>query len=183
MAVPDSPANQAEFIKHRGNNGGAGYPSLRLLVLVSCGTRTVLDAVFGPTTNGETSYAPRLVRSLREGMIVLLDRNVAVQALAEAITRTGAHVLVRVKENRRLPVMERFRDGSCLSRMGAVAVRVIDCEITVSTSQGRRTGAYRLVTTLTDPRTHPAAELIRLYHERWGGKPGQMASASAGRPA
>ncbi|MGW5125744.1 transposase [Streptomyces sp. NPDC004069] len=167
MAVPDSPANQAEFIKHRGNNGGAGYPSLRLLVLVSCGTRTVLDAVFGPTTNGETSYAPRLVRSLREGMIVLLDRNFAVQALAEAITRTGAHVLVRVKENRRLPVLERFPDGSCLSRMGAVVVRVIDCAITVSTSQGRRTGAYHLVTTLTDPRTHPAAELIRLYHERW----------------
>ncbi|MFG1805712.1 IS4 family transposase [Streptomyces sp. NPDC049040] len=167
MAVPDSPANQAEFIKHRGNNGGAGYPSLRLLVLVSCGTRTVLDAVFGPTTIGETSYAPRLVRSLREGMIVLLDRNFAVQALVEAITRTGAHVLVRVKEHRRLPVLERFPDGSYLSRLGPVAVRVIDCEITVSTSQGRRTGAYRLVTTLAGPHAHPAAELIRLYHERW----------------
>ncbi|MEU6324970.1 IS4 family transposase [Streptomyces sp. NPDC047009] len=167
MAVPDSPANQSEFIKHRSNNGGAGYPSLRLLVLVSCGTRTVLDAVFGPTTNGETSYAPRLVRSLCEGMIVLLDRNFAVQALVEAITRTGAHVLVRVKENRRLPVLKRFPDGSCLSRLGGVPVRVVDCEITVGTSQGRRTGSYRLVTTLTDPHAHPAAELIRLYHERW----------------
>jgi hypothetical protein len=167
MAVPDSPANQAEFPKHRGNNGGAGYPSLRLLILVSCGTRTVLDAVFGPTTVGETSYAPRLVRSLREGMIVLLDRNFAVQALVDAITQRGAHVLVRVKEHRRLPVLERFPDGSYLSRLGAVVVRVIDCEITVSTSQGNRTGAYRLVATLADPRTHPATELIKLYHERW----------------
>ncbi|MFD4790769.1 IS4 family transposase [Streptomyces sp. NPDC058459] len=167
MTIPDSPQNQAEFVRHRCNNGGAGYPSLRLLVLVSCGTRTVLDAVFGPTTNGETSYAPGLVRSLREGMIVLLDRNFAVQALVEAVTGTGAHVLVRVKEHRRLPVLERFPDGSYLSRLGAVAVRVIDCEITVSTSQGRRTGAYRLATTLTGCHTHPAAELIRLYHERW----------------
>ncbi|WP_180685615.1 IS4 family transposase [Streptomyces gossypiisoli] len=167
VAVPDSPANQAEFVRHRCNNGGAGYPSLRLLVLVSCGTRTVLDAVFGPTTKGETSYAPSLVRGLREGMIVLLDRNFAVHALVEAITQTGAQVLVRVKEHRRLPVLDRFPDGSYLSRLGAVAVRVIDCEITVSTSQGRRTGAYRLVTTLTDPHAHPAAELIKLYHERW----------------
>jgi hypothetical protein len=166
MAVPDSPANQAEFIKHRCNNGGAGYPSLRLLVLVSCGTRTVLDAVFGPTAEGETAYAPRLFRSLHEGMIVLLDRNFAVQALVEAVTRTGAQVLVRVKEHRRLPVLGRFRDGSYLSRLGAVPVRVVDCEITISTSQGRRTGLYRLVTTLTDPHAHPAAELIRLYHER-----------------
>ncbi|GAA2425271.1 transposase domain-containing protein [Streptomyces glaucus] len=62
MAVPDSRANRTEFVKHHCNNGGAGYPSLRLLVLVACGTRTVLDAVFGSTTEGETSYAPRLFR-------------------------------------------------------------------------------------------------------------------------
>jgi hypothetical protein len=167
MAVPDSPANQAEFTRHRCNNGGAGYPSLRLLVLVACGTRTIMDAVFGPATDGETTYAPRLVRSLREGMIVLLDRNFAVQALIEAVTSRSAHVLVRVKENRRLPVLRRFPDGSWLSRIGPVPVRVVCCEITISTSQGRRTGAYRLVTTLTDPFTHPAGELIGLYHERW----------------
>jgi hypothetical protein len=167
LAVPDSPANQAEFTKHRCNNGGAGYPALRLLVLVSCGTRTVIDAVFGPTTNGETAYAPRLARSLREGMIVLLDRNFAAQALVAAISQTGAQVLVRVKEGRRLPVLGRCADGSYLSRLGAVPVRVIDCEISISTSQGRRTGLYRLVTTLTDHHTHPAAELVPLYHQRW----------------
>ncbi|MFF4693164.1 transposase [Streptomyces sp. NPDC001307] len=96
-----------------------------------------------------------------------LDRNFAVQALVEAVSRKGAHVLVRVKEHRRLPALEPFADGSYLSRLGAVPVRVIDCGITLRTSQGRRICAYRLVTTLTDPHTHPAAELIRLYHERW----------------
>ncbi|MCZ9340445.1 transposase domain-containing protein, partial [Streptomyces sp. TRM76130] len=43
---------RTEFVRHRCNDGGARYPSLRLLVLVSCGTRTVLDAEFGPTANG-----------------------------------------------------------------------------------------------------------------------------------
>jgi hypothetical protein len=167
MAVPDSPANLTEYTKHRCNNGGSGYPALRLLVLVSCGTRTVLDAVFGPTTDGETTYAPRLLRSLREGMIVLLDRNFAAQALVAAIATTGAHVLVRVKNGRHLPILHHNRDGSYLSRLGTVAVRVIDCEITITTAAGRRTGRYRLVTTLTDHRTHPAAELITLYHQRW----------------
>ncbi|WP_244313305.1 IS4 family transposase [Streptomyces zinciresistens] len=167
MAVPDSPANLAEFTKHRCNNGGSGYPALRLLVLVSCGTRTVLDAVFGPTTDGETTYAPRLLRSLREGMIVLLDRNFAAQTLVTAMAKTGAHVLVRVKSGRRLPVLGRCGDGSYLSAIGAVPVRVIDCEITITTATGRRTGLYRLATTLTDHQTHPAAELITLYHQRW----------------
>lgn len=166
-AVPDSPANLAVFTKHRCNNGGAGYPALRLLVLVCCGTRTLMDAVFGPTTDGETVYAPRLLRSLREGMIVLLDRNFAAQTLVTAIARRGAHVLVRVKNGRRLPILGRCGDGSYLSAIGAVPVRVIDCEITITTAAGRRTGLYRLVTTLTDHRTHPAAELITLYHQRW----------------
>ncbi|MGW3233707.1 transposase [Kitasatospora sp. NPDC001095] len=127
----------------------------------------MLDAVFGPTADGETTYAPRLLRSLREGMIVLLDRDFAAQSLVSAIATTGAHVLVRVKNGRHLPVLHRNRDGSYLARLGTVAVRVIDCEITIATATGRHTGLYRLVTTLTDHRTHPAAELIALYHQRW----------------
>lgn len=90
LAVPDGPANQAGFIKHRRNNGGAQYLALRPLVLVSCGTRTVLDAVLGPTADAETAYAPRLVRGPRTGMIVPLDRNFAAQNLVAAITQTGA---------------------------------------------------------------------------------------------
>ncbi|MEU5547687.1 IS4 family transposase [Streptomyces sioyaensis] len=167
MVVPDSPANLTGYAKHRCNNGGSGYPALRLLVLVSCGTRTVLDAVFGPTADGETTYAPRLLRGLREGMIVLLDRDFAAQSLVTAVAATGAHVLVRARNGRRLPVLRRNGDGSYLSRLGAVPVRVIDCEITITTATGRRTGLYRLVTTLTDHRTHPAAEPITLYHQRW----------------
>jgi Insertion element 4 transposase N-terminal/Transposase DDE domain len=167
MTVPDSPANLAVFTKGGGNHGGTGYPQARLLALVACGTRTLLDAVFGPTTKGETSYAPGLLRSLRAGMIVLLDRNFAAAKLIAAIAATKADVLVRVKNGRNLPALARYRDGSYLSRMGATRVRVIDCEITIATSASRCTGIYRLATTLLDPAAYPATELIRLYHERW----------------
>jgi hypothetical protein len=45
---------------------------------------------------------------------------------------------------------------------------VIEAQITVTGADGSRvSGAYRLLTTLTDHRTDPAAALIRLYHERW----------------
>jgi transposase IS4-like protein/DDE family transposase len=167
MTVPDSPANLAVFTKGGGSHGGTGYPQARLLALVACGTRTLLDAVSGPTTKGETSYAPGLLRSLRAGMIVLLDRNFAAAKLIAAIAATKADVLVRVKNGRNLPALARYRDGSYLSRMGATRVRVIDCEITIATSASRCTGIYRLATTLLDPAAYPATELIRLYHERW----------------
>ena len=167
LTVPDSAANLARFTRQAGNHGGTGYPQARLLALVACGTRTIIDAVFGPATIGETSYAPGLLRSFRAGMIVLLDRNFAAAALIAAIAATKADVLVRVKNGRTLPVLRRYRDGSALSLLGTTQVRVIDCQITISTRAGRRTGIYRLATTLLDHRAYPAAELIRLYHERW----------------
>ena len=134
---------------------------------MACGTRTLIDAVFGPATSGETTYAPGLLRSLHQGMIVLLDRNFAAAGLIAAIAATHAEALVRVKNGRRLPVLARYQDGSALSVLGTTQVRVIDCQITIATRTGRRTGTYRLATTLLDPGRYPAAELIRLYHERW----------------
>ncbi|MDR2566207.1 MAG: hypothetical protein LBC97_09180 [Bifidobacteriaceae bacterium] len=45
--------------------------------------------------------------------------------------------------------------------------RVIGAEVAVTTDQGREVGSYRLLTSLLDPAAHPAADLVRLYHERW----------------
>jgi hypothetical protein len=167
MTVPDRPAVLSRFTKQAGNHGGTGYPQVRLLALVACGTRTIIDAVFGPTTTGETTYAPALLSSLRAGMILLADRNFAAAGLLTKVAATGAEVLVRLKNGRRMPDLARYPDGSYLSVLGGLRVRVMDCQITISTTAGRHTGVYRLATTLLDPNRYPATELIRLYHQRW----------------
>jgi Insertion element 4 transposase N-terminal/Transposase DDE domain len=170
LTVPDSPANVALFTKGGGHHGGTGYPQVRLLALVACGTRTLIDAVFGATTRGETTYAASLLASLRAGMIMLADRNFAAGGLAAKIAGTGAQFLIRVRTGAgapKLPVLARCHDGSYHSRFGGVPVRVIDAQITITTTAGRRTGAYRLITTLGDIRRYPAGSLVSLYHERW----------------
>jgi hypothetical protein len=167
MTIPDSPRNLAAYGKQAGNHGGSGYPLLRLVALVTCGTRTIIDAVFGPASCGELDYTRRLRRSLHAGMLVLMDRNFDAAALIGQLAATGAHLLVRLKSNRKLPVLRRYRDGSYLSQIGTTRVRVIECEITIATSAGRHTGVYRLATTLLDHRQHPAAALVTLYHQRW----------------
>jgi hypothetical protein len=76
MTIAGSAANLALDAKQRGGaTGGSSYPQLRLLALVACGTRTVIDAVFGPMASGETTYAADLARSLHAGMLLLADRN------------------------------------------------------------------------------------------------------------
>lgn len=167
MTAPDSTANLTEYTKHRCNNGGSGYPLIRVLALVACGTRTIIDAVFGTTAVGETTYTHQLLPSMHTGMIVLLDRNFAAKALLAAIDTTGAKFLVRLKNGRRMPVLRRYPDGSCLSMLGGVGVRVIDAEIAITTTAGRHTGAYRLATTLLDHHRYPASGLVTLYHQRW----------------
>jgi hypothetical protein len=167
LSCPDSPANLTEFRKQGGNHGGSGYPLIRLLALVACGTRTVIDAVFGPTASGETTYAHQLTRSMHQQMIVLADRNFAAQNLIAAIAGTGANVVVRLKNGRHMPVLHRYPDGSYLSRLGTTDVRVIDCAITATTNTGTHTSIYRLATTLTSHFLYPATELTALYHQRW----------------
>jgi hypothetical protein len=90
MSVPDSPANLAVYGRQRGSHGGSGYPLLRMVAVVACGSRTVIDGVFGPFTIAEIRYAPRLFGCLRPGMLLLADRNFAVKDLTEQIHATGA---------------------------------------------------------------------------------------------
>ena len=167
MTIPDSPRNLAAYNKQAGSHGGSGYPLLRLVALVACGTRTVIDAVFGPFSCGEQDCTRRLARSLQAGMIVLLDRNFDVAALLGELAAAHAELLVRIKSNRKPPVLRRYHDGSFLSQIGTVKVRVIECEITIAAGAGRHTEAYRLATTLLDWRQYPASELVTLYHQRW----------------
>ena len=167
LSVPDTPANLGVYTTHSCHNGGSGYPLLRLVALVACGTRSLIDVVFGPITSGETTMCERLVPSLHAGMLVLTDRGLTTNTLIGRIAATNAHLLGRCKTDRKLPVLRRLADGSWLSLLGGVQVRVIAAEITIATSAGRATGVYRLATTLTDPHTWPAATLVRLYHQRW----------------
>ncbi|WP_285631679.1 IS4 family transposase [Lentzea sp. NBRC 102530] len=168
LFVPDSDANLTRFPYQGGGNGPSGYPMLRLMAVVACGTRTVIDIAFGSWRIGETSMAPRLLGCLRPGMLLLADRNFAMADLIGRIASTGAELLIRAKANRVLPAIARLPDGSWLTVLGGIEVRVIEAEITATLGgQKQHTGHYRLLTTLTDHRRYPAAEVVDLYHQRW----------------
>jgi hypothetical protein len=167
----DSAANLVRYSKQRGGRtGGSSYPMLRLVTVMACGTRSVIDAVFGPITAGETTYAKDLLARLPAGVLVLADRNFAAGHLLQLVTGRDAHLLVRAKTGRggpKLPVVQRLRDGSYQSVFGGQRVRVIDAEISIKTQAGTVTGTYRLITTLLDADAYPAGAMLRLYHERW----------------
>jgi len=167
LTVADSTPNTGRYRKTRGNHGGSGYPVLRLSILLTCGTRSILDAAFDPLPVGELDQARRLARSLRSGMLLLADRNYAAATLMNTFAVTGAHLLIRCKNGRKLSQIRRHHDGSWQTIIAGRTFRVIEARIAVTTTEGTRTSDYRLLTTLLDARTHPAGQLIQLYHQRW----------------
>jgi transposase IS4-like protein/DDE family transposase len=168
IKVPDTDRNRSWLGKLRAAHGVTGYPVVKLMTLVETGTRALLGAVFGPPATAETDYARRLLGLLDRNMLVLLDRGFDAGEFLTELAGTGAQFLARIRSIRKLPVLARCDDGSYLSCIDALTVRVITADITVTCADGSSyTANYRLATTLIDPRRYPAGALIGLYHERW----------------
>jgi hypothetical protein len=169
LKVPDTDRNRSWLGRIRYRMGFAGYPTLRLMTLIETGTRGILGAALGSAADrDEATLARRLLPLLHPNMVVLLDRAFDATAFLNELNQTGARFLVRSKSTRRPPVLTHLPDGSYLSDLHGLPVRIIDAALTVTGADGSRVSdRYRLITTLLDHDHHPAAELVQLYHERW----------------
>jgi len=168
LHVPDTPRNRAWLGRRRFGNGFGAYPVLHLLALAETGTRGLLGAVTATVAEGEVALARRLLHLLGPGMLVLADRAYDNAAFLAQIARTGAHVLARGSAARNPVVVQILPDGSYLSRIGTLDVRIIEADLTLTGADGsQHRDRYRLITTLADPGRYPATALVKLYHERW----------------
>jgi hypothetical protein len=169
LKVPDSARNRSWLGRIRYRMGFAGYPTLRLMTLVETGTRGLIGATLGSGADrDEATLARRLLPLLRPGMLVLLDRAFDTNAVLAGITGTGAMLLARAKSTRNPPVLGHLDDGSYLSDLDGLTVRIIEADLTMTGRDGSRVqDSYRLITTLLDHHRFPAEVLVRLYHERW----------------
>jgi hypothetical protein len=168
IKVPDTDRNRGWLGKLKAALGETGYPVIQLMTLCETGTRALLGAVFGSPADGELAWARRLLHLLDETMLVLMDRGFDGGEFLREVAATKAQFLVRLTSVRRPPVLRRLPDGSFISVIGGVKVRIIEAEVTVTCHDGSSYGGvYRLAATLLDHRAYPAQALIALYHERW----------------
>ncbi|WP_331719102.1 IS4 family transposase (plasmid) [Streptomyces sp. NBC_00289] len=174
LHTPDDETLTWRYPKRAGESLEFGYPLLRLLALVECGTRALVAAAFGPESEGELSYAVRLLTALDKTMLLLADAAFDGNEFLDAVHQSGARFLVRSGARRVPTPAEHLGDGSYISRIGygvlrvLLPVRVIEATLAVTLADGTvRTEQWRLITNLLDPVRFPAAELVELYHRRW----------------
>jgi hypothetical protein len=172
--LPDTQANVEAFRRPPRSGRGeqnVGYPQIRMVGLVECGTHVVFAAAIGPLRTGEHALARHVFASIRSGMLLLADRGFFGVGLWQTAAATGADLLWRVRKDVVLAVVEQLPDGSYISEIfdqrdihhtrQGVRVRVVEYTI------AGRGDVYRLITTISDPVAAPATELAALYAERW----------------
>jgi hypothetical protein len=175
ITLPDEPELVQRFGRPSAARGTSGFPQLRLLALMETGTHAIFAVAFGHYDTSEVHLAPDLLTRLRPGMLCLADRGFVGFPLWRTATATGAELLWRVRSNQVFPCQRRLPDGSYLSCLypspqhrrreaDGVRVRVIEYRLE---GIAEAEPVYRLITTLLDPASAPAAELAALYHERW----------------
>lgn len=175
LDLADTQENEATFGRPGTSRGQSGFPQLRFVTLVENGTHILFGARVGGYRTSEAQLAQEVLDQLQPDMLCLADRGFFSYRLWHRATRTGAALVWRVKSNLRLPVLKRLSDGSYLSQIyastkdrrldrGGIWVRVIEYRL-----EGIEDAEplYRLVTSLLEEQTAPAAELAALYHERW----------------
>src|SRR5699024_2789392 len=131
-------------------------PVIQLMTLVETGTRALIGATFGTPAQGELTWAHRLLGHLDSTMLVLADRGFDAAWFLRDLDATQAKLLVRIKDQRRLPVIAHLPDGTTLCTLGPLRVRVITANVHVTCADGTSYGdSYRLLTTLTDHTRYP----------------------------
>ena len=142
----------------RNRLGLAGYPAMRIVALAETGTRGLLGAVIGGQGDRRGAAGPQAGALLGEGMLLLADRAYDAAGLLAAVAATGAHFLVRGSASRKPAVVEVLPDGSYLSQIDGLKVRIIEADLDVTGADGTRIGKL--------PAHHHASRLAPLPGRR-----------------
>ena len=177
LDVADTVANDAAFGRpgSKGPGGVGAFPQIRVVALAECATHAIVDVAIGRYRDSEHRLVGNLVDSMGPDMLVLADRGFFSFSLWTKASASGADLLWRTKSSHSLPLRQRLSDGSFLSVIypslkdrrhdtNAVTLRVVEYALG---GEGADDTTYRLLTTILDPTVASAAQLARLYAERW----------------
>jgi Transposase DDE domain len=180
FSLTNTPQIKATVRKAKSRRGRAAFAKITASVLLELGLHNPLAAAIGLGRKSEWALGLDLVAQLPARSLLLADRLYgcpAFLALAmAACQKVGSHFLIRARNEIGGKVLKTFKDGSRLVRLAVrqknrpnVITQWLEVrEIRVRVQRkGHRAQVLRLWTSLKDPRSAPALELIQLYTRRW----------------
>jgi hypothetical protein len=191
LTMPDTDANQAAYPQLSSQAAGAGFPILRMVVLLSLATACLVGMALAPYEGKETGETALLRQLLEEGHlgdILLADRYYCTYWLVALAQARGKEVVFRLHHRRDYD----FQRGQSLGPddhvvlwhrpqrpewMDEATYATIPPTLTmrelrvVIDTPGGRCSEIVVATTLTDAAQYPKDAVGDLYHERWHVEP------------
>jgi hypothetical protein len=176
LRVADTAENRKAFHLPGASRGTAGYPQVRVAVLMVLRSHLWLDFDFADYQSGEGTLAWPLIQRVPDQSVTILDRYYINHAQLYALHDQGKdrHWLLRARKGLKWRVVKRFGRGDELVEITfSSEIRKMHPEWPPSfwarAIRYRRKGFRErvLLTSLLDPQTYPAGEIAELYHERW----------------
>lgn len=179
LAVPDTDANYEHFGKPSSRDAEAGYPKLRMVVLIAVRSQMLLDAQFGPWLGkgtGEQTLADGFWQAIPPHSVLLFDRgfNHVARMVRYVEGMPERHFVTRQRDKFTYETVERYSDRDERVRTPVPAShRKADPSLPEFFELRRITYKYAghpastILTTLLDPVLYLADEVVALYHERW----------------
>ncbi len=191
LTMPDTPENQAAYPQLSTQEPGAGFPILRMVVLLSLATAGLVGMALAPyegKETGETALLRQLLGEGHGGDVLVADRYYCTYWLVALAQALGMDVVFRMHHLRDYD----FQRGQCLGPedhvvlwqrpqrpdwMDAATYATMPATLTLRElrvaidTPGCRSAAIVVATTLTDAVRYPKDEIGDLYHERWHAEP------------
>jgi hypothetical protein len=178
VSMPDTPENQATFPQNREQKSGLGFPTARLVAIISLSCGAVLEwvtsACEGKLT-GETALLWGLSSHFKRGDVVIADRYYSGYFMIALLVSLGVDVIVRQHQSRTTD----FSRGQQLGKhdhvvlwkrpkrppwMDDATYQTMPATLTIRET---RSSDWTLATTLLDPVVVTKRELFALYSLRW----------------
>jgi hypothetical protein len=176
LRVPDSGENRATFGVTNGHRGESGYPIARMVGLMALRSHLLAGLAFGPSSDGEYTYASALWASVPRDSLTIVDRHFLGASVLIPLQRDGEnrHWLTRARSTTKWRVIEQLGPGDDLVELTTSHQALSDDPSLPRTYQARALRYQRpgfqpqtLLTSLIDAKSFPAHEVVALYHERW----------------
>jgi hypothetical protein len=168
------------FGVNTGYHGSGRYPLARLVSLCLAGTMTLIDYAIGGYRDGESTLMFGLLKSLREGDLLVADRHFAAAHFYVRYQSMGLEFLTRAHQCLKISRVKRrlcYNANDFIGRLNinknyrrkdpslpaSINVRFIKAKLRI---RGRLTVVW-LATSLLDARRYPAQEIVALYARRW----------------
>jgi hypothetical protein len=187
ITMPDTPENQAAWPQQQNQKPGAGFPIVRLVVVLSLAVGTVLEWAIGPYQGkgtGENQLFRGVMPHLSEKDIVLADRYFGSWWDFALLAQRGVDLVSRLHQHRRADFRRGVRLGSCDQLVvwrkpprpdwldpqtyAALPGRLLIREVKVCVRiPGFRVRDYVVATSLWHHELYTPEDIAELYRARW----------------